>query len=59
MKVQSAFDDDGIALDANYEQFVVRFLDEYEWYARALKAARESNQCKDDVPVQQALCREP
>jgi len=59
MKVQSAFDDEGNALDSNYDTFIVRFLDEYEWYAAALKAARENNRCEDDVPVQQALCREP
>jgi NAD(P)H-dependent FMN reductase len=57
MKVQSAFDDHGNALDANYDKFVVRFLDEYEWYATALKAARERNAVEDDVPVQQELCR--
>jgi len=57
MKVQSAFDDEGNALDTNYDNFVVRFLDEYEWYANALKAAREIHQCDDDIPVQQALCR--
>jgi NAD(P)H-dependent FMN reductase len=57
MKVQAAFDDEGNALDANYDKFVVRFLDEYEWYANALKAARAGDACADDVPVQQALCR--
>lgn len=58
MKVQSAFDDEGNALDANYEKFVVRFLDEYEWYANALKAGRDADRFQDDIPVQQALCRE-
>jgi NAD(P)H-dependent FMN reductase len=58
MKVQSAFNDDGDALDANYDKFVVRFLDEYEWYATALKAARERKIVEDDVPLQQELCRE-
>ena len=58
MKVQSAFDDEGNALDTNYEKFVVRFLDEYEWYARALKIAREGERVDDELPVQQALCRE-
>lgn len=57
MEVQSAFDDEGNTLDSNYDKFVTQFLDEYEWYATALKAARESNPFKDDVPVQQALCR--
>ena len=39
-------------------RFVVRFLDEYEWYARALKIAREGERVDDELPVQQALCRE-
>lgn len=57
LKVQDAFDDEGNALDANYDKFVVRFLDEYEWYTAALKLAREAG-CDDvDLPLQQALCR--
>lgn len=59
MKVQSAFDDEGNALDGNYDKFVVRFLDEFEWYANALRAGRERDRGHDDVPVQQSLCREP
>ena len=39
-RVQAAFEEDGKAKDAIYEKRVVRFLDELEWYARALKAAR-------------------
>ncbi len=39
-KVQDAFDDEGRAKDPAYERRVQRFLDELEWYARALKAAR-------------------
>ena len=41
-RVQKAFDEDGNALDTAYDERVVGFLDEYEWYARALKAAREN-----------------
>lgn len=55
-KVQAAFDDDGKALDAAYDKRVVKFLDEYEWYANALKLAREGG-CDDHLPTQQALCR--
>ena len=39
-KVQSAFDEDGTALDPAYDKRVQRFLDELEWFAQALKAAR-------------------
>ena len=41
-KVQDAFDDEGRALDPSFDKRVVRFLDELEWYANALKAARAS-----------------
>ena len=41
-KVQSAFDDTGRALDPAWEKRVQRFLDELEWYAEALRAARAS-----------------
>lgn len=39
-KVGGQFDDDGNALDPAHERRVGRFLDEFEWYANALKAAR-------------------
>jgi NAD(P)H-dependent FMN reductase len=35
--VSNSFDDDGNALDDAYNARVQRFLDEYEWFARALK----------------------
>jgi NAD(P)H-dependent FMN reductase len=41
-KVQSAFDEAGRALDPAWEKRVQRFLDELEWYAEALRAARSS-----------------
>jgi NAD(P)H-dependent FMN reductase len=56
-KVQSAFDEEGIVTDAPYDQRVTKFLDEYEWYANALKAARGKERCETGTPVQQALCR--
>lgn len=40
-KVQSSFDDDGKALDEAYEKRAKKFLDEFEWYLKALKNARE------------------
>ncbi len=39
-KVQDAFDERGQAKDPAWERRVGRFLDELEWHARALKAAR-------------------
>src|SRR3954447_6028597 len=40
--VQDAFDDDGRALDEAYHRRADRFLAELEWYATALKTARQS-----------------
>ena len=40
-KVGDAFGDDGNAIDTAYDRRVVNFLDEYEWYANTLKAARD------------------
>lgn len=34
-----------------------RILDEHEWYANALKAARMKETCDITIPVQQGLCR--
>lgn len=39
-KVQGAFHDDGTPVEPKMHQYVARFLDEFEWYARALKSAR-------------------
>lgn len=41
-KVQDAFDTEGNAKDAAWERRITRFLEELEWYAKALKAAREA-----------------
>lgn len=56
-KVGASFDDEGNAIDEAYEKRVGKFLDEYEWYAGALKHARERAACEDHVPTQQAMCR--
>jgi NAD(P)H-dependent FMN reductase len=40
--VQDAFDDDGRPHDAGYHKRADRFLSELEWYASAMKAAREA-----------------
>ena len=56
-KIGEAFDDDGNAADKAYDRRIGKFLDEFEWYANALKHAREL-ECPDaDAPMQQELCR--
>jgi len=58
--VQSSFDEDGNAIDKAYERRIKRFLDEFEWYICALKAARDKdNFCKehDEIPLSQAMSR--
>jgi NAD(P)H-dependent FMN reductase len=40
--VQDAFDDNGHPRDDAYHRRAARFLDELEWYAHALKAARQA-----------------
>jgi NAD(P)H-dependent FMN reductase len=41
-RVQDAFDDDGRPHDEAYHRRAARFLDELEWYANALKTARQA-----------------
>jgi NAD(P)H-dependent FMN reductase len=41
-QVQAAFDLDGKPLDPAYARRAARFLDELEWYASALKSARQT-----------------
>ena len=55
--VHKAFDEDGTALDDAYARRIGKFLDEFEWYSRALKRAREAVDCAGDGPIQQQLCR--
>ena len=55
--VGKAFDDNGIPLDEAYDQRVVKFLDEYEWYARALRRARDQEKTDQELPTQQQMCR--
>ena len=42
-KVGGSFEDDGKAIDEAYDRRVVKFLDDYEWYANALRAARAAD----------------
>lgn len=55
--IHSAFDDDGNPLDQVYDERVIKFLDEFEWYAHALKQARSANTRDSDLPIQQQMCR--
>lgn len=41
-QVHKAFDDDGNAVDEAYDKRIGRFLDEFEWYALAMRAARNN-----------------
>jgi len=56
-EVYAAVDNDGNALDEAYEKRVIKFLDEFEWYTKALKCARTAEACSKAVPVQQQMCR--
>lgn len=56
-QVQKAFDNDGIALEVSYDKRVVKFLDEFEWYADAMRRKRNAQGCDKELPSQQALCR--
>jgi NAD(P)H-dependent FMN reductase len=56
-QVFKAFDDEGTPLEPAYEERVVKFLDEFEWYANAMNRARNENWNCDDDPLQQQLCR--
>ena len=56
-QIRDAFDDDGNPLDPAYDERIVKFLDEFEWYANALKLAREQEKFDHGLPVQQQICR--
>lgn len=42
-KVAESFDNEGLALDGSYNERVAKFLDEFEWYANALKGQQDTN----------------
>jgi NAD(P)H-dependent FMN reductase len=56
-KVQDAFREDGAPIDQGYERRIVKFLDELEWYACALKEARERERDRErsDCSAQQLI----
>jgi len=41
-KVHEAFDDDGKDLTGDYDRRVKKFLDEFEWYVKTMKAGRKN-----------------
>ncbi len=55
--IHTAFDADGNSLDQAYDERVIKFLDEFEWYVHALKSARTPDSCTNELPVQQQICR--
>lgn len=56
-KVQDAFAADGTPRDQAYRERIVKFLDELDWYARALKRAREagSEQARSECEAQKLV----
>jgi NAD(P)H-dependent FMN reductase len=56
-QVGGAFDDDGNPLVQTYDERIVRFLDEFEWYANALKNGRSHQSTDNNLPIQQQMCR--
>jgi NAD(P)H-dependent FMN reductase len=40
--VQSSIDDNGSVISGNYDKYVVRFIDEFKWYLRALNIERKN-----------------
>jgi len=40
--VQDSFDEEGNAIDKNYERRIKKFIDELEWYTEALKVKRDA-----------------
>ncbi|MGH8625674.1 MAG: NADPH-dependent FMN reductase, partial [Gammaproteobacteria bacterium] len=60
-KVQDAFREDGSPIYEGYDRRIMTFLDELEWYARALKAARERDQDRErsNCSAQQLIASQP
>lgn len=56
-QIHNAFDADGRPLDDAYDERIVKFLDEFEWYSYALRNARTERDICDDMPTQQRMCR--
>ena len=55
--IHKAFDEQGNPLEQAYDERIIKFLDEFEWYSHALKRARTPELCTSDLPLQQQMCR--
>ena len=55
--IYESIDEKGNAVDEAYDKRVTKFLDEFEWYTGALKHARDKEKCKEQMPLQQMMCR--
>ncbi len=55
--IHKAFDKEGKPLEPAYDERIIKFLDEFEWYVHALKRARTPELCDSDMPLQQQMCR--
>ncbi len=55
--IHKSFDEEGNPLDQAYDDRIINFLDEFEWYAHAMKRARTPESCDSNMPVQQQMCR--
>ena len=56
-QIHNAFSEQGEPLDEAYDKRVEKFLDEFEWYEKAMKIARDQDSVVADAPVQQQICR--
>ena len=52
-----SFDDEGNAVEKAYDERIVKFLDEFDWYVAAMKRQRECDAQVCNVPTQQEMCR--
>jgi NAD(P)H-dependent FMN reductase len=53
--VQDAFEDDGTPADDNYPRRAARFLAELEWYANAMKTARERPSVRSECDTRELV----
>jgi NAD(P)H-dependent FMN reductase len=56
-KIGDALDDEGNAVEQAYDRRIGKFLDEFEWYANALRNARQQACPMAAAPMQQNVCR--
>ena len=56
-QIGNAIDDAGHPVDRAYDERIIKFLNEYEWYANALRLARHQDEVEPALPMQQQMCR--